>query len=148
MERQARDRADALAQEVVVVSDHAGLCTGSVVVDLDELIARPTRQDGCELVHAKSAVGKLVVFTLKEGTRGEQRCAVVASRGGLASSAQHHQGDGPTSSLRPVSMSKEQRAVCSDDLVIAVKEGAQKGSLGLRLIPRRHQSVNASWLND
>ena len=40
---------------------------------------------------------------------------------GWASSAQHHQGDGPTSLLGSVSMGKEQRAVCSDGLVVEVE---------------------------
>ena len=32
-----------------------------------------------------------------------------------ASSAQNHRGDGPTSSLRSVSMDQEQRAVCNEE---------------------------------
>ena len=42
----------------------------------------------------------------------------------LASSTQHHQGDGPTSLHGPVSTSTAQRAMCSGGLVIeAVKQG-------------------------
>ena len=50
--------------------------------------------------------------------------------GGLASSAQHNQGDGPTSSFRPVSMGKEQRAVCSGGLVIEVAVWLKLGGEG------------------
>ena len=45
----------------------------------------------------------------------------VGGVGGLASSAQHHRGDGPTSSLGPVNMGKEQRAVCDGGLVVTVE---------------------------
>ena len=44
---------------------------------------------------------------------------------------QHHQGDGLTSSLRPVSMGKEQRAVCSGGLV------GVRGGRGLHTNPWR-----------
>ena len=50
----------------------------------------------------------------------------------VASSAQYHQEDGPTSSLGPVSMGKEQRAVCSGGLVAEV-EAAVLLKLGLSL---------------
>ena len=39
----------------------------------------------------------------------------------LASSTQHRQGNGPTSSLGPVGMSKEQSAECSGGLVVEVE---------------------------
>ena len=39
----------------------------------------------------------------------------------VASSAQHHQGDRPTSSRGPVRMGKEHRAVCSGGLVVEVE---------------------------
>ena len=39
----------------------------------------------------------------------------------LAGSAQHHQGDGPASSLGRVSMGTEQRAVYSGGLVVEVE---------------------------
>ena len=42
----------------------------------------------------------------------------------------HHQGDGTTSSVGPVSMSKERRAVCSGGLVVAI-EAAVLLKLGL-----------------
>ena len=48
----------------------------------------------------------------------------VEARGGLAelaSSAQHHQGDGPTSPLGRLSMSKGQSAVCSGGLVVVIE---------------------------
>ena len=41
-------------------------------------------------------------------------------RGWGRGSAQHHQGDGPTSSLGPVPMGKEQRTVCGGGLVVEV----------------------------
>ena len=44
-------------------------------------------------------------------------------RGGGASSAKHHQGNGPASSLEPVSTGKEHRAVCSGGLVVVVGRG-------------------------
>ena len=57
-------------------------------------------------------------------------------RGG--SSAQHHRGDGPASSLGPVSMGKEQRAVCSGGLVVAVEAAVW---LKLGLSPSRVRAV-------
>ena len=39
----------------------------------------------------------------------------------MAGSAQHHRGDGPTSSLGHVSMDKEQSIVCSGGLVVEVE---------------------------
>ena len=54
---------------------------------------------------------------------------MLIAAGGLASSAQHHR-DGPTSSLGPVGMGKEQRAVCSGSLVVEV-EAAVLLKLGL-----------------
>ena len=50
---------------------------------------------------------------------GNHCCLARKKEGGLASSAQLHRGDGPTSSLGPVSMGREQRAVCSGGLVVA-----------------------------
>ena len=57
---------------------------------------------------------------------------------GLASSTQHHQGDGPTSLLGPVSMDKEQRAVRSGGLVVEVEAAVL---LKLGLSPRRVEEV-------
>ena len=56
----------------------------------------------------------------------------LAGRRAMASSAQHHQGDGPTSSLGLVSMGKEQRAVCSEGLVVVVVAGGLVEAKGLR----------------
>ena len=47
--------------------------------------------------------------------------------GGVAISAQHHQADGPTSLLGPVSMGKEQRAVCRGGLVVGVEAAVLLG---------------------
>ena len=46
---------------------------------------------------------------------------VMGGQGGWGSSAWHHRGDGPTSSLGHVSMGKEQKAVYSDGLVVEVE---------------------------
>ena len=46
----------------------------------------------------------------------EQRA--VCDGGRLARSAQHHRGDGPTSSIGHVSMAAEQRAVFSGGLIV------------------------------
>ena len=58
-----------------------------------------------------------------------------ARREMLASSAQHHQGDGPTSSPGPVRMGREQRAVYSGGLVVEVailwKLGLSPSRVGL-----------------
>ena len=58
--------------------------------------------------------------------------------GGLASLAQHHREDGTTSSLGPVSMGREQRAVCSGGLVVEVEAAVW---LELGLSPRRVEEV-------
>ena len=56
-------------------------------------------------------------------------CAPEEGGGGrMDSSTQHHQEHGPSSSLGPVSMGKEQRAVCSASLVV---EAAVLSKLGL-----------------
>ena len=66
------------------------------------------------------------------GEAAKNECLVRMSLFELASSTQHHQGDGPTSSLGPVSMGKGQRAVCSGGLVVEV-EAAVLSKLGSSL---------------
>ena len=61
----------------------------------------------------------------------------------MASSAQHHQGDGPTLSLGPVSMGNEQRAVCSGGLVVEAEAAVL---LKLSLSPRRDGVVVGEFL--
>ena len=51
---------------------------------------------------------------------------------GESSSAQHHQGDGPTSSLGRVSMGKEQTAVCSGGAAAAAAAAADSKDPGQR----------------
>ena len=61
----------------------------------------------------------------------------------VVSSTQHHQGDGPTSSLGPVSMGKEKRAVCSGGLVVAVEAAVW---LKLASSPSRVEEVVGEFL--
>ena len=62
----------------------------------------------------------------------------------MASLAQHHQGDEPTSSFRPVSMGKAQRAVCSGGLVVVVEAAVW---LTFGLSPRRAEEVVGEFLD-
>ena len=80
------------------------------------------------LAQRNRAVAKEIVDTqllqLTEEAGRRRRAGGGRGREGLTSSAQHHRGDGPTSSLGPVSMGREQRAVCKRGLVVGVEAAA------------------------
>ena len=65
--------------------------------------------------------------------------------GWVASSARHHQGDGPTSSLGPVSMGKEQIAMVASSLksgdAVSLKSGAAVSSV---LDPKRNEEADVA----
>jgi hypothetical protein len=74
-------------------------------------------------------------WSCRGGGGGAARHRTIKERGeGVASSSQHHQGDGHASSLGRMSMGKAQRARCSEDSSVVVE-----AAVWLKLASRTEQ---------